>query len=663
MKPYLRAAIPRRKLNDGELGWVEGVIIPFTGPDRKDTYGTYWTRETDLGLTSPVYSRRPLYNRHGLQDPEPAGYLDDEYLEVGDDGLFAGGVVFDTPAGREFLRACAEENAYFSTAALPHMIELADDGRVVRWPFVEASQTQNPAAFRGETKIYVRSADADRLQVGGIFMPEQTENAADNQQPNVIQLTEEQFQQLIARPDTGPEYVRDDGTVDLTPDEQNPVNPIPGYHRVAVGSRWDDVDLTTMLLLREVAYATQPRPTQHMRETFDETYYRAVLDKAQPYLRQDDEVERAFRDADQASQMQDWMRAISDEAYHRWHKVIPYMRADEAMGSTVSTAGDELVPTLAASVIWHHVQLASVVSQNIPQIDLPSNPYDMPTITGGPTFRLVPEIDDQTEFTVAASNITTSQIGTSKVTFSTKQIGALTLYSDKLLNASNTELANAFAREFVTGTAHAIDRVLLEGDESATVENISFYGTDPTDTVFDYVLALEGLRAIAAANSDSAAVATIAATGYVNALRKLMGTAGKLGVDPNDLVLFCDPATYYKIMELTQVLTMDVLGPKATILTGQVSVLNGVKVLPTEDMELANASGQIEDGSGTVRAGTKGQTVIIKPSMLRLGWLRRPQIEATKVPHTTGWAISTYMDMDLQAMEAGAVAHGYNHTV
>jgi len=66
---------------------------------------------------------------------------------------------------------------------------------------------------------------------------------------------------------------------------------------------------------------------------------------------------------------------------------------------------------------------------------------------------------------------------------------------------------------------------------------------------------------------------------YIVDMRKNLGL---YGLDPSQLVLLCAHDTYYEMMKFPNFKTVDVLGSRATILTGQVGSLFGVRVLVSQ---------------------------------------------------------------------------------
>jgi len=326
--------------------------------------------------------------------------------------------------------------------------------------------------------------------------------------------------------------------------------------------------------------------------------------------------------------------------------------------STYANYGDELVPTLLNTAVWYHFMLESKILNALKGFVMPSNPYDWPVVTGGPTVRKVAEIADQASFSVPASPIPVSKIGTAKVTFSAGGIGVMVLGSTELFEDSAASVQEVWSTQLIRQMASAIDYVLLNGDETASVANISHYGTDPTGTAYDKILILDGLRHKAFDNSDTTAVATMAITSPTT-LRATMGARGKFALQPKDLVLIMDPGVYYKSVLLSDMQSMASVGEQAVLLTGQVGQLVGIPVIVADELEATNASGQIEDSHDT----TKGSLLVVNRNNIMVGRKREVGMDMVKIPGVEGFAAWTTVRMDLQEMEAGQVAYGYNTTV
>jgi HK97 family phage major capsid protein len=352
-------------------------------------------------------------------------------------------------------------------------------------------------------------------------------------------------------------------------------------------------------------------------------------------------------------------RAIDDEAYAAWNKKVPYLRASEAMQSTLAGSGDELVPTLFNSTAHYAFRVESRIYGMLDSFQMPSNPYDWPTITGGPTIRQVYEATDLSQSNLASGNRPASKPTTAKITFNALQegIGALALVSSVLFEDAGLNVSEVLATQFARNMADAIDYVLLNGDE-ATSGNISWYDTNPTGTVQDKILILNGIRKLAYTSYKSDA-GTLGIDDLTE-LQKLMGTRGIIGTDLENLFLAVDPGVYYKLKTLAEFRTRDKVGESMmTLKAGFVGMWDAVPVILTDMVPKTDSAGRIPSAGN----GTLGGMYLVHRKLNKVGVMRALSMEAGNIPHTGLFGMSGTMRMDLQQMEVGAAAIGYNITI
>jgi len=646
MKTYLRFLGKRR---------VGGIIIAFTGPGERDAYGNYWSNATDLTLQR--YDKRPLYFQH-RGNVDEAGIIERGDLEVTERGLYMEVDLLETDAGDACLRYVMEGRGHYSTGVMPGSWREAGDGHVELWPWVEASVTDHPATRHGLTKgdLVARSiglegvAEGDKFLRRGPIMPEKDKQgngaapAAAEVKGPVITLGRDDLVSFV-REDLGP--VIREVVADIMPAarvvEPAPLPPalLPDrVEPVQVRHAFDDLTLGALALRLKMLHDMGKLRSGQMT-----TGIRALQAKIEKQRVIDD----AITDRDL---MRGAVRMLDAEFYGNWGT---HIRADEGMKSDYANYGDELVPTLLNPAIWYHFMLEARVLNALPRFQMPSNPYDYPIVTSGPTIRKVAEVADQANYSVHASVYPASKIGTDKITFAAGKIGALVLGSQELFEDAGMSIQNVWFTQMVRKMASAIDEVLISGDESATATNISHYGTDPTGTTYDKILILDGLRHIATGNSDTAAQTTIAVDSPL-ALRALMGSRGVFGLYPRDLVIICDPAVYYDILALDTFESLSDMGPQATLLTGMVGAIKGVPIIVSDELEATNASGQIEDSHDSALASY----LVARTPGLLVGFMRQVTSEFFKVPGTDGFAADISVRLDMQEMEAGQVAMGYN---
>lgn len=648
------------------------VGIAFTGPSLRDSFGNFWTVETDLAMQR--YERRPLYFQHRARLDE-AGYIERANCDVRQEGLWIEVELLDNETGEACLNLVRSDRGFGSTGVMPGSWRERQDGFVELWPWVECSITDRPATRAGLTRAGIVQRSLGGIEVANSEMfldrgpvwpvgvdlskfwrsdgvavtPDQAPAHGGNGNtppaavtPPVAAVTAEQVEAIMRR-------MMAENQPEPPAARQLPPAVVPGGLRtpeagpgagIQVRHGYEDLTLGALAFRGQMMLRAGK-----LRGDGETVLVRALREKIEKQRRRDD----ALTDA---QIMAGATRMIDQNVFDDWGG---HIRADEAMTSVYNGYGDQLVPTLLNSVVWYHFMLEARVLNALNSFVMPSQPYDWPIVTGGPTIRKVAEIEDQANFTVTASPIPVSKIATSKITFTAGQLGALVLGSRELFEDSGVAIANVWFEQMIRQMASAIDYVLLNGDESATATNIAHYGTDPTGTAYDKAMILDGLRHIAFANSDTAAQTAMSAD-TPGALRALMGSRGKFGLYPRDLVIIADPKVYYQFLALDTFESLADMGSQATLLTGQVGQVKGVPMIVSEELEATNASGQIEDSHDTVL----GSYLVVNKNNVLVGRRRDISTELFPVPGANGFAADITVRLDLQEMEAGNVAYGYN---
>ena len=162
----------------------------------------------------------------------------------------------------------------------------------------------------------------------------------------------------------------------------------------------------------------------------------------------------------------------------------------------------------------------------------------------------------------------------------------------------------------------AVSRRMARASDQAILR-----GTGVTTSVsFDPILGLHGRGA----NTTDVTVAGGAgweANVTENHIVDMRRNLGLYGLDPDALVLLVSHDYYYELMKLPNFKTVDVLGDKATILTGQVGAIFGVRVLVSQMFDNA-----------AITAGTVGTPIatMVRPSNFVMGSLRGIMTEADR---------------------------------
>lgn len=294
------------------------------------------------------------------------------------------------------------------------------------------------------------------------------------------------------------------------------------------------------------------------------------------------------------------------------------VRLKAAMDSVTAGKGDELVPTGMAARLWNDLHQETRVANLFNRIEMPTNPFDIPLQLGDVNWYPGAENAAVTESTLKTANQTlTSYELVAEVPWS------LTLDEDAVF-----AMLPEVRRTLVRNAAEVIDDVLLNADQTGT-DSINADGatiTTSTAGKAQYLIGFDGLLHLPLVDNPSQAIAhgdEIRMAAYLDLLKKL----GKYGVSSSDMVYVTDVATFVSSLGLDSVETVDKLGPKATLLTGQLATVYGHPMVVSGQMRLADADGKVSGGGNNV---DRGRLLAVNTSQWRVGFRRDLMIETQR---------------------------------
>jgi hypothetical protein len=152
--------ITAAKMLDEAAGRIGGYLVVWGSPYERDLQGEYFTPHTELGLA--WYDRRPVLYQHGLDGSLKAavmGYIDT--LRADNVGIWAEAQLdVRQRYVRTVLTLIDRGVLHWSSGSLAHLVEVANDGHIQRWPIVEGSLTPTPAEPRRTDVQTIKSAYA-----------------------------------------------------------------------------------------------------------------------------------------------------------------------------------------------------------------------------------------------------------------------------------------------------------------------------------------------------------------------------------------------------------------------------------------------------------------------------------------------------------------------
>ena len=251
------------------------------------------------------------------------------------------------------------------------------------------------------------------------------------------------------------------------------------------------------------------------------------------------------------------------------------------------------------------------------RVEMPTNPFEVPL-----------QLGDVNWYPGTENLATTSTaLSTGKQTLTAYELvgqvpWSLTLDEDAVI-AMATEVRGTLVRN----AAEAIDDVLLNAD-TTTTDNINADGATIAATDAGkghWLLGFDGLAHLPLIDNTSQANdhAGVVSDDMFNEIRVKLG---RYGVRPSELAYIMDVNTYIRSLSVSNFRTLDKLGPNATLLRGQLGAVEGIPIIVSEQMKLADTDGKVTDGS----TGTTGRLLMVNRSQWRVGFRRELAIETDR---------------------------------
>lgn len=218
---------------------------------------------------------------------------------------------------------------------------------------------------------------------------------------------------------------------------------------------------------------------------------------------------------------------------------------------------------------------------------------------------------------------------TLNVTLESFELSATIYIPDTLLEDSVINMAQYVLDELTEAYESSAHHIILNGDtETAVNSNINIIDGAVGSLEFSDVLLADGARKNALAAADGFVNAWVLDLGDFRDWRSKMGVKG---LDPTKIVAVIEPKTYFKLLGLSQIETIEKFGDAATVKNGVITAIDGMKVMPREELGKTTATWEI---SATPANNTKGQVVLIHLPSINF-WTRRdfrtePQREASE---------------------------------
>lgn len=247
------------------------------------------------------------------------------------------------------------------------------------------------------------------------------------------------------------------------------------------------------------------------------------------------------------------------------HLFSTYAKDEEFVKAMDSVEMADWVPTQLSARLQEKIELALKVAALHDRIPMPTDPYNLPYVAGQTTAYLAGESTDED-----SPRFKKSKMSAGKVTFNAKKIASRVILTEELIEESIIPVLPLLKKDIVKAIARAIEDATVNGDNAGAHQDADVVAAE------DARKAWMGYRQLAQATLDFGGALTS------TKLRTLRGLMGVYGVDPNELALVCSIGGYLKLVDLSEVKTIDVYGPKATIITGELAKFDAIPIIVSE---------------------------------------------------------------------------------
>jgi HK97 family phage major capsid protein len=617
----------RVKTIDAKEGRVGGYLLIWGDPAQRDLQGEYFTPETELGLD--WYPIRPVLYHHGLDGTIKAaviGMIDT--LRTDAVGLWAEAQLDLRHRYTEAVRRLIDRGILsWSSGSLPHLVEVAKDGRIKWWPIVEGSLTPTPAEPRCTDVHTIKSAytalglDLERLGLGDLA------------------------------PRTVPNDLIFSTTLDQSGDDEIPDKGAPRIAPTNEAMYRKGTDMPNEI-------GETPRKRLPIADGQDA--FKGYLEVASPFDTLDVmDMLHGYVLLRAGKSFQGVSERYANALARKIHRAgLSAIKADELSYSTQSGYGDEWVPDLWSAQIWKKARQDNVILPLFRAIEMASNPFELPIEGTDPSVYFVPETSAESHLSLGSGNpIPDSKIGSGKVQLSAKKLALRVGFSAELVEDAVIPVLNIYREQAMRAIADSIDYVLLNGDtESGATGNINSDDAAPNAT--DRFMAFDGLRKLPLVTTTANAVEMAGAPTLAKLREARFTMAAKYAARPGDLAWIMDSGTYAALLDISEFLTMDKAGALATAQTGQLGFIDGIPVFVSAEMALTMADGKI-NASGN----TKGQAVCVYRPGWFVGYRRNIAVNVDYLPYYDSYQLTATVRLAFANFDDDVAAALYNITV
>lgn len=300
-----------------------------------------------------------------------------------------------------------------------------------------------------------------------------------------------------------------------------------------------------------------------------------------------------------------------------------------AMDTAESGFGQQLIGAQYVHELWRGAQATAKVFNLIRRFEMTDATAFLPVQATLPVVRYVQES------TVANSAAyATTKTGTNRVEVTPRTLVMSQKWSYDLEEDSIVSLVALIREEAERSWAHHLDSIILNGDTTvASSGNIN--SDDQTPESGTYYTAWDGVRHVGLVDNTSNS-ANVAGPVTIHTFRgskgRMLDTTYKHDwghpVDPDELVYIADPETADAVSMLDECLTVDKIGERATVLSGQQGRILNHPLIASIDVSKTAADGKVD--AATPANNDYGQIVALNRRGFVIGTRAQMQVEADR---------------------------------
>lgn len=339
-----------------------------------------------------------------------------------------------------------------------------------------------------------------------------------------------------------------------------------------------------------------------------------------------------------------------------------------AMDTAETGYGLELIGTAYEASMWLAARNRDPLLSLVQEVEVRENSQIVPIDGALPEMMLVSENTDST----VGTKYTTTKTASQKVTQSPKKFTIQELWSGEVGEDSIVPWVPFLRGQLTESFRLHLASAFYNGDTTnAATGNINRDDADPADT--KHYLAWDGIRHkwLVDATTQGADAAGVVTLELLTEARGRLNGAGNdvdgglsnidWSAEVSDLLLICDRDTYYSMIHrLDEVVTAERYGQGATILTGELARIGGMRIISPSYASKTEADGKASD---TASNNTKGQISIVNTRGLLAGVRRGVEFYMDRVQGRDQYLLEMYTRRSFNTFSNTVAAGLYNITV